>query len=102
MRQYGIYIRHGSGTPYMVHFFDNIYSAKSKLYEMLQLEDERQRPYFVDNNFFDNKYNISSKLKYYSIQVREVSEWEKYSEEEEGEINNNIIFLNNYKKSLTI
>lgn len=101
MKQYGIYIRVGSGTPYMVHFFDNINSAKIKLYEMLQLEEERQRPYFVDNDFFDNKYNSSSKLKYFSIKVREVSDWKQYSEEKEGEIkDNNIIFFNNYKKNI--
>lgn len=101
MKQYGIYIRQGSGTPYMIHFFNSINSTKLKLYEMIQLDEERQRAYFVDNDFFVNKYNISTKLKYYSIRVREVSEWEKYSEEEIGELEDNkIIFLNDYKKNI--
>lgn len=86
----------------MIHFFNNIESAKIKLYDMIQLEEDRQRPYFVDNDFFDNKYNISTKLKYYCIKEREISEWEKYSEEKSSrESNNKIIFLNNYKKVLT-
>lgn len=102
MKEYGIYIREGSGTPYMIHIFNNIDSAKIKLYDMVQLEEERQRPYFVDNDFFFNKYNISTKLKYFCIKEREVHEWTNYSEEKNIEKENNkIIFINNYKKVLT-
>jgi hypothetical protein len=95
LKEYSIYIRQGSGTPYMLHFFNNIDSAKSKLFEMIQLEEDRERPYFVDNDFFSNKYNISTKLKYYCIKVREVSEWENYSEEKlKKEYSNKIIYYN--------
>ncbi len=98
MKQYGLYIRQGSGTPYMIHFFNDIDSAKIKLYEMIQLEEERQRPYFVDNDFFNNKYNISTRLKYYCLKIREVSEWENYSEEKVQNNNENkILYFCNYK-----
>ncbi len=50
MKEYGIYIRQYSGTPYMIHIYDNITSAKLKLYEMIQLDEERQKPYFVDKS----------------------------------------------------
>ena len=99
MKEFAIYIRQGSGTPYMIHFYNNINSAKQKLYEMIQLEEERDRPYFVDNDFFDNKHNISAKLKYYCIKVREVEEWENYSEEKYlAQEKNKIIYFNNYLK----
>ncbi|MCI8411871.1 MAG: hypothetical protein HFJ40_05525 [Clostridia bacterium] len=102
MKEYGIYIRQYSGTPYMIHIYDNITSAKLKLYEMIQLDEERQKPYFVDNDFYNNKYNISIKLKYYCIKEREVSEWKNYSEEKNNRENDNkIIFLNFNKKVLT-
>lgn len=98
MKEYGIYIRCNGGTPYMIHIYDNLYSAKTKLYEMVNLEEERERPYFVDNDFFENKYNLAVKLKYFCIKEREVSEWIQYSKEnEERQENNNIIFLKNYK-----
>ncbi len=101
MREYTIYIRQNSAKPYMIHFFDNIDSAKLKLYEMIALEEERGRPYFVDNNFFVNKYHMAGKLKYYCIKEREVSEWKKYSEEENLNINNNrIIYIDNFRKSI--
>ena len=102
MKQYGIYIRQGSGTPYMIHFFSDITSAKIKLYDMIQLEEERQRPYFVDNDFFENKYKMVGNLKYYCIKVREVSEWINYSEEKSKNVNTNkIIYIDNFKKVLT-
>lgn len=43
------------------------------------------------------------KLRYFCIKEREVSEWEKYSEEKENDRkkDNKIIFINNYKKVLT-
>lgn len=100
MKEYGIYIRHGEGKPYMLQIFNDIDLAKIKLFDMISLEEQRNRPYFVDNDFYNNKYNISIKLKYFCIKEREVTEWEKYSEEKEIE-QNNIIYFNNFKKRLT-
>lgn len=98
MKEYGIYIRQGDGKPYMIHIFDNIESAKGKLFEMILLEEERGRPYFVDNDFFNNQFHIASKLKYYCIKEREVSEWKKFSESNfiKNE-QNKIIYFQNYK-----
>lgn len=98
IKEYGIYIRQGSGTPYMIHFFNNIDSAKSKLYEMVQLEIDRARPYFVDNDFFDNQYTMSLQLKYFCIKEREVTEWSNYSDElSHLRDNNKIIYFNEIK-----
>lgn len=83
----------------MIHIYNNIDSAKIKLYDMIKLEEDRQRPYFVDNDFFNNKYNISTKLKYFSIREREVTEWKQYSEEKScNEESNKILYLHNYKR----
>ena len=67
MKQYGIYIRCNGGTPYMIHFYDNILSAKQELFDMIQLEEDRGRPYFVDNDFFNNKYSCNLNLKYFVL-----------------------------------
>ena len=58
MKEYCIYIRNGGGMPYILNTFKDLNTAKIKLYEMISLEIERNRPYFVDNDFYDNKYNI--------------------------------------------
>ena len=99
MKEYGIYTICKGGTPYMIHFFTDITSAKLKLYDMISLEEERRRPYFVDNDFYDNKYAYCSNLKYFCIKEREVSEFTKYSEEEsQNKENNKIIFFQNFQK----
>lgn len=100
MKEYGIYTRCKSGTPYMIHIFNNITSAKLKLYEIISLDEERGRSYFVDNDFFNNKYPCSNNLKYYCIKVRDVSEYEVYSEEKHiAEEKNKIIYFQNYKNN---
>ena len=100
MKQYGIYIRCNGGTPYMIYFFDNILSAKQKLYDMIQLDEDRGRAYFVDNVFFDNKYSCNLNLKYYCIKEREVSEFTVYSEDnQKSKEKEKIIFFQNYKNN---
>lgn len=97
MKEYGIYIRHGNSKPFMIHIFNNLDSAKLKLFEILNLDDERNRPYFVDNDFFNNKYHFESKLSYYCIKVRDVSDWTLFSEKELIENDNhNLIFFKNH------
>ena len=62
---------------------------------MIQLEEERKRIYYVDNDFFENKYNIGiQSSKYFCIKEREVSEWTTYNEQKKTskEKNNILIF----------
>jgi len=98
IKEFCIYIRQGSRTPYMINIYNNIDSAKQKLYEMIQLEEERQRPYFVDNDFYKNKYNTTIKLRYFCIKERDVSYWKKYSEEKSYKEKSNILYFINYKR----
>lgn len=92
MKEYGIYIKQGSGRPYMIHFFNNLESAKFKVYEIILSEEERGRPYFVDNDYFDNKYSLVGNLKYICIKERDVSNWSNYSEYSKD--NKNLFYLN--------
>ena len=54
-KEYSILCIYNRGKPFILNTFDNIEQAKLKLYEMIQLEEERKRIYFVDNDFYDNK-----------------------------------------------
>ena len=101
MQEFCIYIRTRGGKPYILDTFNNISEAKLKLYEMISLEEERGRPYFVDNDFFNNKYSCNINLKYYCIKVREITNFEKYSEEKcKIEENKKIIYMLDYKKQI--
>lgn len=45
------------------------------LLECIELEKERGRPYFVENEFYKNEYVRGVRGKYFSIKVREISPW---------------------------
>ena len=98
IKEYSIYQKHGKGKPYILHTYNNIDSAKFKLYNIIKTEEERGRRYFVDNDFFNNKYTLVGDLYYLKIIVRDVTDWKDYSEQEY--INKNdkkIIFMQNVK-----
>lgn len=99
MKEYCIYIRQGSGMPYVLKTYPDIVSAKKAILNLVSFEEERNRMYFVDNDFFYNKYCYAGNgLKYMCIQEREVTEWKKYIETNSfGK--NNIIYLKNYIKN---
>lgn len=51
--------------------------------------DRRRKAYYIDNEFYDNKYLLGLQNSiYYQIQERDVTEWKKY-EENQSEIKNN-------------
>ena len=58
IKEYSILQRHGSGNAYIIHTFKDIVATKIKLYDIINLEENRGRPYYVDNDFFNNKYSL--------------------------------------------
>lgn len=102
MKEYCLYIRNGNGKPYTIETSLSIEKVKTTLYSITQLEEERQRPYFVDNDFFDNKYSLSFKQKYLCIKERDVTDWVNYSEEKTNSNNkSNILYFSDYKRRCT-
>jgi len=100
MKEYCIYVRQGSGIPYILRTYPDIISAKRAVDRLVGYEEERNKMYFVDNDYFYNKYFHAGSLKYMCIQVREVTEWQKYTETKNIDNNkSNIIYLRNFKKS---
>lgn len=100
MKEYCIYCIWNGGKPFIQGTYKTLERAKDCLYDMISLEEERGRQYFVDNDFYQNKYCYVGRLKYYCIKEREITEWKKYSEEEiDIENKNKIIYINNFKKS---
>jgi len=70
-----------------------------ELYQYIRLEEERQRPYYVDNDFFENKYALVGDLKYFCIKEREITDWNIYSEKNAKKENERkILYFSNYKK----
>ena len=100
MKEYSILVRQGSGAPYILQTYPDIISAKRAVENIIKFEEERNRMYFVDNDYFINKYcNVSTGLKYLCIRVREITKWEKYYEQVSEKPNtDNIVYMDNYIK----
>lgn len=98
MKEYCIYVKQGNARPYIVSSYKNLDSAKLALYNMIAFEEKYQRPYYVDNDFFENRYNHIARLRYFCIYEREVSEWTKSSENDRYKNKENkIVYFFNYK-----
>ena len=95
LKEYTIYIRQGNATPYTLKTYKTIDGAKFDLYNMVAIEKERLRPYYVDNDFYDNEYSMVGNIKYMRILEREVTEWTCYKNHHLKN-DNKIIFYNNF------
>lgn len=77
-KEFCIYIKNGMGTPYIQAPYRTFEEALIALNNMVSFEEERNRFYYVDNDFFNNKYPPNTMGKYFCIKERCVEEWEKY------------------------
>jgi len=64
----------GVGTPYTIGTYNSFGEAFIALNNMLGLEQERGRFYYVDNDFYNNKYPPNMYGKYFCIMERNVTE----------------------------
>lgn len=104
MKEYGIYRRNNGGFPFMLDIYKDIISVKLRINELVSNWEEKGYQYYIDNDFYNNKYSLSFNNCFYCcIKERDVSEWTNYMENKNDIKNNsNIIFLNNFKKSVDI
>ena len=80
MKEYTIIIQHGKGKPFSLHTFDNFDLCYGKLLEMIH-RPKVHMEYYVMNDFFNNKYvPFVDNITKYTIKVRNVSDWETYSQ----------------------
>lgn len=99
-KEYTIFCICNGGIPYNLHVYNNLTDAKLKLYDIISLEKERNRPFYVHNDFYKNEYPASVKCKIFCIKERQVTDWEIYSKdnEEMSKQENNVIYFNEFIK----
>ena len=92
IKEYSILCIYNGGKPFFLNTFYSLEDAKVKLYDMINLEIERNRAYYVENDFFKNVFppNLQN-CKYFSIKEREVTNWNTVSNLKQNR--NNIIYF---------
>lgn len=95
--EYSILRRIGGGAPYIGLTYNSLQEAINILEKNFIYEDiKKKRIYFVDNNFYNNKYECLigiSNFNYYKIVARKITDWVGY--EEISEFNYDNISKNN-------
>ena len=95
MKEYTIYFKHGNCKGYTLTSYKSLNSAKSDLYNIVNYEMKFKRAFYVDNDFFDNSFELNNKVFYICILERDVGDWKKSSSQETIS-DKNLTFLNNF------
>lgn len=69
-KKYTIFITCKGGKPYSLLTYNNLFEAQQKLYDMISLEKERGRPYYVYNDFYENEYSAGLNCKIFCLNVQ--------------------------------
>lgn len=92
MKEYVLYCINNGGKPFLLLPHETFEECYNQLLNIVNLEEERHRVYYVDNDFWNNKFpNNIQGSKYICLKEREVSEWKTYSKY--GKKKNNIIYF---------
>ena len=61
-----------------------MWEVKQFLQELEEKHKRLSTVYYVDNDFYNNKYNANEKGTYYKVLKRPIADWEEVSCETEG------------------
>ena len=76
--EYCLYVRNGSACPYiMPRTFTDEWEAKNYAYEIEKRHNRFNRIFYIDNDFYNNRYSPNVEGIYYKFLRREVNDWEE-------------------------
>lgn len=91
--EYGIYCKVGSGLPYI----RSVHSDMKQIYIAIEEIEKRHNHYrqlfYIDNDFYKNKYSLECGGTYYKVLRRPILEWEEFETVEKPQYNNVINFF---------
>lgn len=79
MKEYTIIVQYGSGKPFQLYTYNSFESCYCALLSIINT-NRSKKEYYVINDFYKNEYTPFLKdITKYTIKVRDVTEWEIYS-----------------------
>ncbi len=91
--EYALYCRVGNACPYIARTFNSIDDVYRFVNDIEKRHNHYRQIFYIDNDFYNNKYNLNCNCTYYKILRRPVSDWVDNWEVEENNYNN-ILYLN--------
>ena len=81
--QYAIYCIVNKGCPYIApRLFDNVMDVYNYIEELAKNNNRYHRTFYVDNDFYNNQYNLDTSNIYYKVLKRKVLDWEEFNTKE--------------------
>lgn len=97
--EYILYVKVGSACPYLAGL-EPMRSWREVMNTIKWIENKHSKSYngwyYIDNDFYDNPYPLTSNGTYYKILRRKVNDWEVFN----TKIEDNIIHIEPYLKML--
>ena len=80
--EYAIYCRVGQALPYIQTILNSMEDVMLRIVEIEKKHNHYGQFFYIDNDFYDNKYSLSYNCTYYKILRRPVSDWEEFTTNE--------------------
>lgn len=64
MKEYSLICSFGNRKPFILDTFYILDQAIAKIYVIIAIDSERNKTFYVDNDFFENKYPLSNRGRY--------------------------------------
>lgn len=98
--EYCLYIQVNNALPYITQlaYMTTINDLHRKIQEIEKKHNRYKQRFYIDNDFYDNKYSIKSGGTYYKFLRRPVADWEEFYEYEvyENAVNSKVVNIFNY------
>lgn len=80
--EYVLYCRHSDAIPYISRTFDSFPDVLRYIEELEKRHNHYHQIFYIDNDFYENKYSININGTYYKFLRRPVADWEEFTEKE--------------------
>lgn len=88
--EYALYCRVGSATPYIVRKFESMEDICRFIQDLEKRNNRYHRIFYIDNDFYNNYYNINENGIYYKFLRRKLEDWQEFTTNDD-DINKNIL-----------
>ena len=80
--QYAVFKQVGSACPYITELhFDNLEALRYYIGEIEKKHNRYRQVFYIDNDFYNNKYEAREGGTYYKFLRRAVNDWEEFTKE---------------------
>lgn len=90
--EYVFYIRHNNACPFLSHIYHDFNDVLKEISDIEKKANRYNWIFYIDNDFYNNYYNINAGGTYYKVLRRAVNDWEELDSKSKR---NNIYFINN-------